>query len=261
MTKPQVAYSSDFAGLLQLVEFLRGPDGCPWDKKQTRNDLTRQFLEECYELIEAIDDSDLKSLSEELGDVLLHVAFQMRIAAEQEDFTPTEVFQWLQEKMVNRHPHVFGTLEVEDAEEVETNWEELKRIERQGTGESSLAGVPKAMPSLSYAQTIQIRAGRIGFDWQNIDAVLDKVHEEIKEIKDATTHEEREAEIGDLFFSLVNLSRWNGIDAESALRKANKRFYRRFRHMEQWAVDRDRTFSTLTAEEKDLLWNQAKETV
>jgi len=258
MVKPQVAYSPDFAGLLQLVAFLRGPEGCPWDKKQTSDSLTRQFLEECYEVIEAIDDSDPRAISEELGDVLLHVAFQIRIAAEHKDFSPTDVFQRLQEKLVNRHPHVFGTTKVQEAEEVETNWEELKRIERKGTGESSLDGVPKTMPSLSYAQAIQIRAGHVGFDWQNVDAVLDKVNEEIK---DAATHKEREAEIGDLFFALVNLSRWHDIDAESALRKANKRFYGRFRHMEQWATNRDRNFSTLSVEEKNILWNQAKETV
>ncbi|MBM3944654.1 MAG: nucleoside triphosphate pyrophosphohydrolase [SAR202 cluster bacterium] len=261
MTSERSPHSPDFAGLLQLVAFLRGPKGCPWDKDQTRESLKRQFLEESYEVVQGIDNGDPTGLAEELGDVLLHIAFQMRIASEQGDFTPGDVFQRLEDKLVRRHPHVFASADARSAGEVEANWEELKRRERKDSGASALDGVPKAMPALGYAQAVQVRAARLGFDWEDASGVAAKVAEEIGELEAASTPGEREAELGDLLFSLVNLCRWHKVDAEGALRKANARFYSRFTHMERAASKQDRSFKDMTMDEKEALWRQAKKSV
>ena len=266
MAGEQRAYPGSFDGVVEMVAFLRGPKGCPWDREQTRDSLKRQFLEEAYEVVEAVDRGDAKALAEELGDVLLHLAFQVRIAAERREFTSEEVFTQLIEKLVRRHPHVFGKSKMLDpsaadassAEQVEANWEELKRRERKGSGQSALDGVPKAMPALAYGQAVQVRASRVGFDWENVDGLADKVAEEASELKGAGTDEEREAELGDLLFTLVNLCRWHKVDAEGALRKANARFYQRFTHMERAATEQGRTLSEMAMPEKEALWQQAK---
>jgi tetrapyrrole methylase family protein/MazG family protein len=266
MVEAQKAYPSTFEGVVEMVAFLRGPKGCPWDREQTRDSLKRQFLEETYEVVEAIDRGDAKALSEELGDVLLHLAFQMRIAAERQEFTSEQAFTQLIEKLVRRHPHVFAKADASSAEQVEANWEELKRRERsqmldksaKGTRQSALDGVPKAMPALAYAQAVQVRASRVGFDWEAVDGLADKVAEEAAELKGARSDEEREAELGDLLFTLVNLCRWHKVDAEGALRKANARFYQRFTHMERAATEQGRTLSEMPMADKEALWQQAK---
>ena len=254
-------YPSSFDGLRQVLQHLRSPEGCPWDREQTRHSLKGQFLEECYELLEAMDGDDAQRIVEELGDVLLHVAYQLRFGEEASEFDSEEVFGRLVDKLVRRHPHVFGDAEARDAGEVETSWEAIKRREREeepGEERSMLDGVPRGMPSLGYSQTIQARAARAGFDWDDYGGVLDKVSEELRELETAGSEEEREAELGDVLFSMVNASRWLGVDAEGALRRANARFYERFARMESLSRRRGVSFLDLPMEEKELLWQEAK---
>ena len=254
-------YPNTYDGLLQILARLRGPDGCPWDCEQTRDSLKRQFLEECYELIEAIDEGDVQKLAEELGDVLLHVGLQIQIGEEEGEFTSERVFKLLIEKLVRRHPHIFGDDKAADAREVEANWEIIKRREKAGKESpesSALDGVPRQMPALGYAQAVQVRAARIGFDWNDLGGVLDKVAEEVGELERAQSEAEKEHELGDLLFSIVNSARWMGMDAEGALRKANAQFYRRFALMERLSRERGLNFSRLSMDEKEPLWQEAK---
>ncbi len=251
-------YPASFDGLLQLVERLRGPQGCPWDRQQTRDSLKPQFLEECYELLEAMDQGDASRLLEELGDVLLHVAFQLQLARERGEFTGADVFRQLIAKLVRRHPHVFGDVQVASAEEVVSNWQAIKGQEQAGTEASILDGVPRQMPALAYAQAVQERAARVGFDWEDFQGVLAKVVEELREVEAASPGAEREKELGDLLFSLVNASRWLGVDAEGALRQADARFYRRFVAMERLCRQRGLSFKDLPMQEKEALWQEAK---
>ena len=245
-----------FEGLVALVSRLRAPDGCPWDRDQTHDSLRRAFLEECYEALEALDAGDSSALAEELGDVLVHVAFHCRIAAESDTFTARTVLQGAIDKLVRRHPHVFGDAHVESVDEVEQQWEALKRAERKGG--SALEGAPRSMPALAYSQTISRRAARTGFEWPDMDGVLDKLREEHDELQAAQTDAEREHELGDVLFSLANVARRLGIDAESALRSANLRFSRRFAHMEDASRTRNVPFETLSLDEKEALWQRAK---
>ena len=245
-----------FEGLVALVAKLRAPDGCPWDRDQTHASLRRAFLEECYEALEALDAGDPAALAEELGDVLVHAAFHCRIAAEAGDFTADTVLQGAVDKLVRRHPHVFGDAQVASVQEVEEQWEALKRQERKGG--SALDGAPRTMPALAYCQTISRRAARAGFEWPDMAGVLDKLREELDELQATQTHAEREHELGDVLFSLANVARWLNIDAESALRAANQRFSRRFAHMEHASRTRNVPFETLSPEAKEALWQQAK---
>ena len=257
-------YPSTFEGLLQLLERLRGPDGCPWDREQTRQSLRRQFVEEFYELLEAIDQDDAAHMADELGDVMLHIGFQLRLGEEAGDFTPSDVLAKLIEKLVRRHPHVFGDVAAGDAREVEANWEEIKRKEREdqpGNEASLLEGVPRGMPSLAYAQTVQVRAARTGFDWDDFSGVLGKVAEEVGELEEVESGPDRERELGDLLFSMVNAARWLGVDAEAALRQANSRFYTRFARMESLSRERDLSFLDMPLEDKESLWQEAKRLV
>ena len=251
-------YPATYDGVLQLLERLRGPDGCPWDKKQTHESMTEMLLEECYELIEAIEENNIDEMVEELGDVLFHVAFQARIAEEAKEFTHGQVFEALISKLVRRHPHVFGDVQADDAEQVIANWDAIKRDERAGGADSVLEGLPRNMPSLAYAQSVQGRSARTGFDWDDISGVLGKVVEELGEISEARSVERKEHELGDLLFSIVNASRWMGIDAEAALRHANGRFYRRFTTMERFSEERGLSFTGLPLVEKEALWQEAK---
>ncbi len=247
-----------FNRLVDLLAALRGPHGCPWDKEQTHDSLKRYLLEESHEVFEAIDHNPEK-LPEELGDVLLQALFHAQIAAEEGRFTIDDVLESLRDKLVRRHPHVFGERKVKDAREVEANWEELKRGERSGQpGASLLGSVPQAMPALAHNQLVQERAARSGFDWERIDGVLDKVAEEVREIREARSQEERTRELGDLLFSMVNAARWMGIQSEDALRQAAARFRSRFLEMERLANERGLAFTGLSLEEKDSLWNEAK---
>ena len=252
------SFPSSFEGIQQLVATLRSPEGCPWDREQSADSLKHLFLEECYELVEAIEEGDVEKIAEELGDVLFHGASQIQIADEQGDFSGSDVFRQVIEKLVRRHPHVFGDAIVEDAEQAVPRWDEIKRQEMAGTDRSILDGVPKAMPAMGYAQAVQGRAARMGFDWDDYAGVLDKVTEELQELEAVESDDAREAELGDLLFSVVNASRWLGIEAETALRRSNRRFYSRFTTMERLARDRGLDFESLSLDEKEELWQEAK---
>ncbi len=251
-------YAASYEGVEQVLARLLGPDGCPWDKKQTRESLADMFLEECYELIEAIEEGDTEKMVEELGDVLFHVLFQVRLGEDSGEFSQEDVLGVLVDKLVRRHTHVFGDKQASGADDAIANWEEVKRQERAASGTSILDGVPKNMPALAYAQAVQGRAERAGFDWDSFDGVLDKVTEELAEIEAAESDDEREKELGDLLFSVVNAARWLGIEAEASLRGTNRRFYRRYTVMERLSRERGVSFDALSMDEKEALWQEAK---
>ncbi len=252
------SFPSSFEGVQRLVATLRSPDGCPWDREQSADSLKHLFLEECYELVEAIEEGDVEKIAEELGDVLFHGASQIQIAEERGDFSGADVFRQVIDKLVRRHPHVFGDVVLEDTEEAVPRWDQIKRQEMAGTDRSILDGVPKAMPAMGYAQAVQGRAARMGFDWDDYAGVLDKMVEELRELEEAESDDDREMELGDLLFSLVNTSRWLGIEAETALRLANRRFYSRFTTMERLARSRGLDFESLSLDAKEELWQEAK---
>ena len=251
---------SSFQTLVDIVERLRSPGGCPWDREQTHASLKRNLLEECYEVLEAIDGGTAQALSEELGDILMQVAFHTQIAREAGEFDLADVLARINRKLVRRHPHVFGDAKVTDAREVERNWEKLKEAERskEGRVKSPVDGIPKDLPALTYAQLMQDRVGRAGFEWDDVSGVLDKVVEEVEELRRAVSHEEKSLELGDLLFTLVNLSRWLNIQAEDALRQANRRFQGRYTTMERLAADRGLDFAQLPLTSKEELWQEAK---
>ena len=251
----------EFQSLIDIVARLRGPGGCPWDAEQTHESLKRNLLEECYETLEAIDDGKPAELAEELGDILVQVAFHADIARAAGDFDIADVLTAINRKLIRRHPHVFADGSASDARQVERNWEQLKAEERRQAGKpepSAMDSVPAALPALNAAQLIQDRAARFGFDWDDAGGVLDKVAEEIAEFRDAATDAERIDEFGDLLFALVNLARWSGIQAEDALRQANGKFRDRYRIMEWLAAERGQDFAALTLDEKEALWQEAK---
>ena len=214
---------SQFNTLVEIIARLRGPGGCPWDREQTHTSLREDLLEECYEVLEALDEGDARRLGEELGDLLMQVVLHAQIAAEAGEFKLGDVIRSINTKLVQRHPHVFGSLEVKDADEVLINWEALKKKERGGEI-SMLANVPKQLPALSYSQDIQSRVARVGFDWEDIEGVIDKLVEEVREFKQVDSQEKKAREFGDLLFTLVNVARRLKIDSESSLREANRRF-------------------------------------
>jgi len=251
-------YPSTFDGLLRLAAHLRGPDGCPWDREQSRRSMRRYILEECYELLQAIDADDNAEVVEELGDVMFHLAFQVQLGREQGAFDEGQVFATVIDKLVGRHPHVFGESTASDAGEVLARWQSLKRSENDTPEASIMDGVPAEMPALSYAQSVQERASGVGFDWEDVRGVLAKVDEEVREIEEAVSAEERDAELGDLLFSIVNFSRWLGVDAESALRGADDRFKRRFALMERLGRERGVALEDVPLADKEALWQQAK---
>ena len=251
-------YSDTYEGVHQVLERLLGPDGCPWDKKQTRESLTDMFLEECYELVEAIEEGDTGKIVEELGDVLFHVMFQLKLGENSGEFARDDVLGALVDKLLRRHPHVFGDKQATSPDDAIANWDAVKRQEREASGTSILDGVPKNMPALAYAQAVQGRAERAGFDWDSFQGVLDKVTEELAEIEAAGSDEEREKELGDLLFSVVNAARWMGIDSEASLRGTNRRFYQRYTIMERLSRERGVAFDALTIDAKESLWQEAK---
>ncbi len=251
----------EFQSLIDIVARLRGPGGCPWDAEQTHESLKRNLLEECYETLEAIDDGEPDELAEELGDILVQVAFHADIARAAGDFDIADVLAAINRKLIRRHPHVFADGSASDARQVERNWEQLKADERRQAGKpepSAMDSVPAALPALSAAQLIQDRAARFGFDWDDAGGVLDKLVEEIGEFRDAATDEERLDEFGDVLFALVNVARWSGIQAEDALRQANGKFRNRYRVMERLASERGKDFAKLPLDEKEALWQEAK---
>ncbi|MBI3040954.1 MAG: nucleoside triphosphate pyrophosphohydrolase [Chloroflexi bacterium] len=251
---------SQFDTLVDIIARLRAPDGCPWDREQTHASLKEYLLEECYEVLEALDAGDWGALCDELGDLLLQIVFHARIASEAGEFELGEVLTSINAKLIHRHPHIFGSEKVKDAEEVAHNWEALKQAER-GTDTSMLASLPRQMPALGYSQAVQRRVAQAGFDWADISGVIDKLTEEVAEFKQADTEENRAQEFGDLLFTLVNVARRLGIDSEAALRAANQRFYQRFTSMEEVCRQRGVNIGDLSFAEQNVLWEEAKKKV
>ena len=247
---------SQFDTLVDIIVRLRAPDGCPWDRKQTHTSLRGNLLEECYEVLDALDEGDPGKLCQELGDLLMQIVLHTQIATEAGGFELGDVLTSINAKLIHRHPHVFGSLKVQDTEEVLRNWEALKEKERGGT--SMLASVPEQMPALGYSQTIQHRVAQVGFDWEDVDGVIDKLAEEVSEFKQAESQEERGWEFGDLLFTLVNIARRLGIDSEAALRETNKKFYGRFSYMEEVCRRRGVNIGDLSFDEQNTLWEEAK---
>jgi tetrapyrrole methylase family protein/MazG family protein len=246
-----------FDALVAIIARLRAPDGCPWDKEQTHRTLRGNLLSESYEALEALDEGDATKLYEELGDLLLQIVLHAQIAKDNGEFQIADVLQSITTKIIRRHPHIFGNRKVKDAAEVMHNWEALKNEEREA-GASMLEGVPKSMPALAYAYEISRRAVRVGFEWENIEGVIDKLIEEIREIKESAGPEEKAREFGDLLFTLVNFARWQGIDPEAALREANHKFYHRFSRVEELCRQRGKALQELTFKEWNDLWEEAK---
>ncbi|HLO03440.1 MAG TPA: nucleoside triphosphate pyrophosphohydrolase [Symbiobacteriaceae bacterium] len=244
--------------LVTVMAKLRGPNGCPWDLEQTHASLRRYMLEEAYEAIEAMESGDMKHLCEELGDVLLQVVFHAQIASESGHFTIDEIVEGITAKLVRRHPHVFGDVSVRDAAEVNRNWEAIKQQEKGGKApESILTGVGKGLPALTKANALQKRAAKVGFDWPDLAGPVAKVHEELDELLQAPPAE-REGELGDLLFAVVNVARVLGIEPELALHQTNAKFMRRFQQMEEMAAHQGLTLSDMTLEALDRLWDEAK---
>ncbi len=250
----------EFATLVDIIARLRAPGGCPWDRKQTHASLRENLLSESYEALEALDEGEPQRLCEELGDLLLQVVLHARIAADNGEFELGDVIRGINAKLIHRHPHIFGSTKVKDAEEVAVNWEALKEEEREADS-SLLDSVPQQMPALGYAQEIQRRVARVGFDWENIEGVIDKLAEEVGELKQADSQEEKAAEFGDLLFTLVNVARRMGVDSEAALREANRRFRRRFTYMEALCRQRGLKLGELSFDRQNALWEEAKEGV
>jgi tetrapyrrole methylase family protein/MazG family protein len=252
---------SRFERLMGIMRKLRAPGGCPWDAEQTHESLKRYLLEEAYEVIEAIDAKDRALLKEELGDLLLQPVFHAAIAEENGDFTMDEVLDAINEKLVRRHPHVFGDLVIETSEAQVQNWEKIKSQEKKVERRSALSGIPPHLPALMQAHKITEKAARVGFDWEHTDQVFAKVMEELHEFEEAMLsgdQQEMEAELGDLLFAIVNLGRFLSIDPEDALRKTIQRFTKRFSHVEQTLHARGKALPDSTLEEMDQLWEEAK---
>jgi tetrapyrrole methylase family protein/MazG family protein len=240
-----------------IMDLLLGPFGCPWDREQTHDTLKKYLLEESYETLDAIDRKDFDSLAEELGDLTLQPVFHAQMAARDGKFAFDEPLKHICDKLIRRHPHVFNDTEVPNADEVLRNWDAIKKQEKEGV-QSILSGVPRSMPALARAHEISKRAVRAGFEWPDIDGVLNKVREETSELEEAIREGDRDhikSEIGDLLFTVVNLARWQQIDAEDALRMMLNRFQSRFTHMESKAT---KPLLELSFDEWDELWNQAK---
>jgi len=246
-----------FERLIAIMDELR--EKCPWDKKQTIESLRQQTLEEIYELAEAITEKNWKSLKEELGDLLLHIVFYTKIANEQKQCTRSDVIDGIWNKLISRHPHIYGDVEVKDEDDVKRNWEKLKLKEGK---KSAFSGVPKALPSLVKAMRLQEKAKQVGFEWENKEQVWEKVEEEIEELREAIVendHKKMEEEFGDVLFSMVNFARFLNLDAENALEVTNKKFTDRFTKMEETALTRGSNLNDMTLQQMDAIWNEIKQ--
>lgn len=247
-----------FTRLLKIMDELR--EQCPWDKKQTLESLRHLTIEETYELSDAIIENDMPELKKELGDILLHIVFYAKIASEKNEFTITEVINSLCDKMVTRHPHIYGDVKVDNAEQVKQNWEKIK-LNTEGN-KSVLGGVPKGLPAMIKAERIQEKVRGVGFDWENTEQVWQKVEEEMNELKteivSKKSAKKTEEEFGDLLFALINYSRFLNISPETALEKANKKFIRRFEFIEQKIREQGKNITDSNLTEMDGFWNEAK---
>lgn len=259
---PPLSKENSFEAFQEIIAHLRAPEGCPWDREQTHLSLRKNLLEETYEALSAFDDEDIEGIKEELGDLLLQIVLHAQIASEAGEFRMGDILAGIHNKLVFRHPHVFGETQVSGVKNVLQNWERLKEDERASKGnpeKGQLDGVPLILPALNQAQEIQSRAARVGFDWSEIKPVLEKVFEEIEEVQGARNAQHREKEIGDLLFAVVNLARWYKVDAESALRLTNLKFRKRFAYIEKQAKSNGTRLSEMTLAEMDHWWEQAKE--
>ena len=255
-----MGYMEEFKELVEVIARLRAKDGCQWDREQTHSTLRPNMIEEAYEAVDAIDDNDLKHLQEELGDVLLQVLLHSQIASEEGAFSIEDVSRELKEKLIHRHPHVFGNVKVNSTEDIINNWDKLKAEEKTHR-KSAMDGISKAQSALMSAQKISKRAVKTGFEWPNEKSLYECIYSEFEEFKEAEKEgnkDHMEEEYGDILFATVNLARWNKIDAEQALLKANKKFMKRFRKMEELAT---KPLNDYSFEEYDALWKQAKKQV
>ena len=243
--------------LLEVMDRLLAPDGCPWDREQTHQSLGRYLLEETYEVLEAIQAEDMSELKEELGDVLLQVVFHAALAEKRGSFTFSEVAETVAQKMINRHPHVFSDMDLSTSEDVMLHWEGFKKQEGK---KYLLEGIPVRLPALLRAEKMQSKAARVGFDWPSVEGALEKLSEEIYELAQASDAAGLEAEMGDILFAMVNIARIKGIDPEAALQKSNDKFIRRFNYIEDQIKARGDSFEDYSLEGLDVIWNEAKKT-
>ncbi len=252
----------DVNDLIDIVEILRSPGGCPWDIEQDHKSIRRDFLEETYEVIEAINKEDRDGLLEELGDVLLQVVFHTQIEREKNSFDLNDVADGVCKKMIERHPHVFGNVNAETSEQVLENWDVIKKqTKSQKSQTESMLSIPREFPALMRADKVQKKAAKVGFDWASVDGALDKVSEELDELKEAITMgvvENANEELGDLLFSVVNVSRFINVDSEEALTKATDKFIDRFAKVEKMAEEKGLNMKETDLDELDKLWNEAK---
>ncbi|WP_420954514.1 nucleoside triphosphate pyrophosphohydrolase [Bacillus haynesii] len=262
--KEEEVLYQEFSMFRSVIRKLRGPDGCPWDRKQTHESLKKYLIEECYEVLEAIDEEDPDHLVEELGDVMLQVLLHAQIGEDDGFFSIDDVIRGITAKMIRRHPHVFGEVSVRDEADVMVNWEEIKKQEKQADDQSLLDDIPKPLPALSKANKLQKKAAKTGFDWSNVQDIWDKVQEEMKEFSSEISEAEQNSkkmkeEFGDLLFAFVNIGRFYKIEPEEALAMTNAKFYRRFTHIEQSAKRMGKDLESMTLEEMDELWDEAKD--
>ncbi len=249
-----------FDEFVEVIAALRAPDGCPWDREQTHRSIAKNVVEEAYEAVHAIENDDVAGLREELGDVLLQVVLHSQIASDDGEFTIDDVVEGVRAKIVRRHPHVFGDVQADTAAEVFRNWDEIKLAEKAEKGKSLLDDVPHALPALMLAQTISRKAVSAGFEWESLQGVIDKLHEEVAELAETEEgSEEAAGEIGDILFTVVNLARKQGIDAETALRGTCDKFRSRWAMMEEAAAAAGRDVADMTLDEQEELWRRAKE--
>lgn len=252
----------DFQDLLDIIETLRNPGGCPWDREQTHESLKSALIEECYEVIDAIENEDEDALIEELGDILLQVVFHASIGKEDGYFDIMDVIGAISDKMINRHPHVFGNGEADNSEQVVANWDEIKKEEKGiETLTEEMKNIAKSLPATTRAYKVQKKAKKVGFDWDDINCAMDKVKEELNEIKDVYNCEDKsiiEGEVGDLLFACINVARFLEVDGELALDKTIKKFINRFSYIESEAIKNNKSLKDMTLEEMDKLWEEAK---
>lgn len=253
--EPAQSIGQKFENLVRIMAQLRAPGGCPWDREQTFDSIKPYTLEETYEVLDAIDARDWDGLREELGDFTLQAVFYAQMAQEEGRFSIADSLDAINEKLIRRHPHVFGSGEAKTPDQVKARWDEIKRAEKKDQPQTVLGGVSRSQPALAEAQQVTHKAAGVGFDWPSADQVLEKLHEELAELESASGSDAKAEEIGDLLFVLVNLARKLGIDAEQALRATNGKFRRRFAYIEE---NLGKPWSETNLEEMDRLWNEAK---
>ncbi|ADD68975.1 MazG family protein [Denitrovibrio acetiphilus DSM 12809] len=250
-----------FTKLIEIVRTLRSPDGCPWDREQNLLSIKNHFMEEAFELVDALDNEDIDNIREELGDVFFHVIFHAVMAEEEGKFSMEDVLNEINEKLIRRHPHVFGNLGEINTDQVIINWDKIKSEEKKAKRKSALDDIPASFPSMQRSMKMQERVKKVGFDWPDMHGCMDKFNEEINEFKEAVatgSKDEIEHEMGDVFFSLINLSRFLKINPDEALRRANSRFHKRFTYIEQTLQEKGLCSEDATLEQMEELWQEAK---